>query len=73
MGGDRAPTTLQRWVAISWYVLAGAFALIAGRALLGGEASWWAWAIVTAACVGVGLLHWHARRVLPWLNRALGL
>ena len=61
--------TFQRWIAFSWFALAGAFGLIAGRAVIGGYASWWAWTLVTALCVGVGFLHWHAHRVLRWIDR----
>lgn len=64
--GSRA---FQRWIAASWFALAGAFGLIAARALFGGVASWWVWGLVAALCVGVGLLHWHAHRVLRWMGR----
>jgi membrane protein YdbS with pleckstrin-like domain len=61
--------TFQRWIAVSWFVLAGAFGLIAARALFGGYTSWWAWGLVASLCVGVGLLHWHAHRVWRWMSR----
>lgn len=66
------PSAFQRWVAASWFALAGAFGLIAARAILGGYASWWAWGLVAALCVGVGFLHWHAHRVLRWISRLGG-
>ncbi len=71
-GSDLRPSTFQKAVAWSWFVLAAAFGLIAARALVEGYSSWWAWAVVTALCVGVAALNWYARRVLPWLHRARG-
>lgn len=70
--GDGRPTAFQKWIAVSWFVLAGAFGWAAARSALEGYASWWAWGLVAVLCVGVGLLHWHARRVLPRLNRTRG-
>lgn len=66
------PSTFQKWIAASWLVLAGAFGMITGRAIEEGYATWWAWALVTLLCIGVGILHWYAHRVLRWIERRRG-
>lgn len=69
---ETRPTTFQRAVAFSWFALAAAFGLIAGRAILGGYPSWWQWSVIALLCAGVGILNWHARRVLRWMTRDRG-
>lgn len=63
------PSAFQKWIAASWFVLAGAFGMITARVIAEGYVTWWAWALVTLLCVLVGLLHWHAHRVLRWIER----
>lgn len=64
---ERRPTAFQRAIALSWFLLAAAWALIAVRTALGGYPSWWQWTLFAILSVGVGLLNLYARR---WQRRA---